>query len=194
MDVSALEYEEWVSFVFDHPVDDPPWHFSDEWAYEVRNPHCVLKHITRLFATAGTIRDQFPLAQLNQGFWFIPGPNGMLWTILLPSIPWEYRKACIQKIISLFDQLLATIKLESATYMWWDSVITYTVWDNKDLVSDKQVLGEIIDIMARLAKHPSEDVRTSALHGAEHLAAIVRKENDSDIDHLLRIHGLASVA
>ena len=198
-DVSRLTYDEWVNFVFDHPVqeafsdrpmDEEPWHFQDEWRYEVSAPERVLEYLGRLFRDPAFLTERFSAAQIDQGFWFIPGPSGFMGLILHQGIAWDKRRTAIHSIADLFELLFAKINLRTACYMWWDSLITYCAWDGRDVISDRVVLREIIAVIARLSANSSEEVQRSCEHGVEHLVAIAEKENDEDLIAMLREHAL----
>jgi len=190
MDISALSYDKWLHFVFDHPVEIEAWHFSNQWDYDIEDPQLVLEYLTRLFEHPEIVKGQFSPEQLDQGFWFIPGPNGFLWLVCSPSIPWVNRRKCIQAIYPLFDRLLGSLDCGASRYMWWDSVFTYCASSNNDIISDKQVLEVVVDVLAKLAKHPSVDVQASARHGIEHLAAIAKAPGNLDIERVLMDCGI----
>lgn len=186
IDISGLSYEEWLSFVFDHPVHEPLWHFSDEWGYDVSNPEKTLGYVTQLFTNPAILLKRFSLPHLEQGFWFLPSANGLMWLILLPSIPWQARLSAIRSIGTLFETFFSQVELGTSIYMWWDSLITYCAWEDKDLITDRGVLREVVAVMAQLASSPSPRVRESVRHGVEHLEAIANKEDDVELKTMLR--------
>ena len=63
--------EEWVRFVFDHPVTEIAWHFDAEAAYLALPPERVACLIAETFERSGELLQPFTDAQLNQGFWFL---------------------------------------------------------------------------------------------------------------------------
>lgn len=205
MDISTLSYDDWLKFVFDHPVHDkwlssgvnrpvgePPWYFLDEWQYDVSDPSLILSYLTRLFRNPTVLLDRFSLPQIDQGFWFIPESEGLMWTILLPNVAWDIRRSAIRSIEDLFELLFAKVKVETATYMWGDSLISSCGVGKIDVISDRAVLREIVDVIAKLNSSSSSEVRHSAQHGIEHLAAIAEKENDLELNGLLKARALSA--
>lgn len=169
MDISKLKYEEWIDFVFNHPVEETPWHFAAESAYETIDPAKVVAHLTRLFTNPAEILSRYTREQIDQGFWFIPGPNGLMWSILDKRVPWEARRACIRATCDLLEQLFGQHDIGSSGYMWWDSLITYSAREGRDVVSDRAVLAEIINTLGQLTKLHSQAARDSAQIGRAHV-------------------------
>lgn len=190
IDLSRLTYDEWLTFVFDHPVHDPFWHSLDEWTYEVSDPGKTLGYLIRLFTNPAMLLRRYSLPHIEQGFWFLPSANGLMWLILVPSIPWQTRLSAIQSIRTLFESFFSQVELGTSIYMWWDSLITYCVWEDKDLLTDRQVLREIITIMTQLSASSALRVRESIKHGVEHLEAIAVKEGDAELNAMLKSAGL----
>jgi hypothetical protein len=190
IDLSQLNYEEWLTFVFDHPVHEPLWYFSDAWNYEVSDPEKALAYVIRLFTNPAILLRRFSLPHIEQGFWFLPSVNGLMWLILLPSIPWQARLSAVHSIKTLFETFFSQVELGTSIYMWWDSLITYCTWEDKDLLTDRELLREIITVMGQLLSNPAPRVRESIRHGVEHLKAIAMKEGDADLTTMLRSAGL----
>lgn len=190
IDLSALSYDNWLNFVFDHPIHEPLWHLSDEWQYEVSSPERVLDYVTKLFTNPAVLIQRFSLPHIEQGFWFLPSQNGLMWLVLVPSIPWPQRYAAIHSIASLFETFFSQVELNTSIYMWWDSFISYCAWEDRDAVTDRNVLKEIVAVMAQLNANPSARVRQSVQHGVEHLRAIASKESDDELAAMLKSSGL----
>ena len=132
-DLRAATLDEFVAFLFDHPVAgfhenpaqqprDEPWYWSDiELAYQATH-NCSL--FERLFAAPQFLLDRFTRGQLNQGFWAAQSGNleGSAFQIVWEStIPLDLRKACISSMFHLYDKLFAVDPLGTCSEMWWDS-------------------------------------------------------------------------
>ena len=192
IDISTLNYDEWLSFVFDHPIHEPLWHFSGEWGYDVSNPEKTLGYITQLFKNPAILLKRFSLPHIEQGFWFLPSPNGLMWLLVLPTIPWEARREAIRSIGTLFNTLFSQVELNNSVYMWWDSLIEYCAWENQDVITDRQVLEEIVAVLSKLNASSSSSVQKSTRHGVGRLQAIANKEADKELDGMLKSFGLIS--
>src|SRR5687768_4791506 len=63
--------DDWVRFVFDHPVTETAWHFDTEAPYLRPSPERPAHLIADAFERCGDLLRLFTDAQLNQGFWFL---------------------------------------------------------------------------------------------------------------------------
>ncbi|HEX5446485.1 MAG TPA: hypothetical protein VFW87_21890 [Pirellulales bacterium] len=178
---TELNFEEWLRFVFDHPVTDPQWYFdidADEWR---GTSSIAADYLTRLFSDPCRWCEGFSDEQLNQGFWFIVGQNGCHGadSFLDAEVPWEIRRQGIEAIGTLFEQLFAkrcsdrlshfdergVRPLNSICYMWWDLFPTFGPSRKPSQASFDAVAMEV---MRRLLEIDSQACQESALHGLGH--------------------------
>jgi len=98
-------FDEWVKFVFDHPVSEPAWYWDDAWNWE-GDPNVLLEYATGLFSSPEFLLQEYSSEQLEQGFWFLLGPAGKLdrW-VWAKEIDWSVRKDCISSMVNVFEQL-----------------------------------------------------------------------------------------
>src|SRR5690349_20406437 len=91
-------FNQWIKYIFDHPVTKPEWYWGDNqnWDHD-EPPAFVISSVTRAFENAEKVLGSFTNAQLNQGFWFLLSPAiyGYFFALLDTTIPWPDRKRCI---------------------------------------------------------------------------------------------------
>ena len=171
LDLRQLNYDQWLRFVFDHPVTriEDAWHFDIEYAADHDQ---VLANCTQMFLKSKVLIGSFNAEQLEQGFWFIPGPNGFMRFLADEDVPWSRRQACIQSIESLFRECFSVMPpWMTSCYMWWDSYVSYCAFGNNELMTDERLLDETFRVLQAILKQP-EHCRRSAVHGLQHLEAL----------------------
>jgi hypothetical protein len=136
-EITDLSFEEWVKYVFDHPVTEPEWHWDIDRDYwnEIKNSALTVSYLTQLFTNPVEALAAYRDAQINQGFWYLVhnACSSYIFTLQDTSVPLKDRLFCIQSIYTLFDKLFATHctpalvhlsedgnPLNSVCYMWWD--------------------------------------------------------------------------
>lgn len=172
-----LSFDAWVRHVFDHPVTQPEWYFTDQvdpWATE---PRMVLGHLTRLFEAPEFLTSAYSRPQLGQGFWYLASAGSEYMRFLHDTAtPWSIRLRTISSIPVLFERLFdrecgdalghldrtGNDPLATICYMWWD--IFPTVPDRPE----KRLTDALVDAMATILYLPSESCQESALHGLGH--------------------------
>lgn len=179
IDIDKLSFEQFIIFVFDHPVEDiqNAWYRGiDEW--EWCDDSTVFEHLLRLFRNPAFLLERYTNEQLDQGFWFIKGPccgflENTLWN---PDIPWSIRKELIDAMGDLYEKLFAINSLDTSSNMWWHTLANdYTSMDGSDIISrgmfpnDPIVQQAIFETLCRIIKLPSRDCQWAALHGMGHL-------------------------
>jgi hypothetical protein len=190
MDISELSFTQWLGFTFDHPVETEPWHFSDDAEYSCSDPAALLAYLTEFFRNPLPLVSRYTSAQIEQGMWFIPGPNGYLWTWLESSVPIRDRTTCIGAVDCLFRDLFEKVPLESSGYMWWDSVITYCCRNGKSVVDDRDVMQAIVSCIAANAASEGAVTKGAGIHGAQHLVKLYLATRDMRLKEMLQSHRL----
>jgi hypothetical protein len=69
-----VSFEDWLRFIFDHPVTDPKWHWEENAPYLEVPPELTVAHITRAFESPRRFLGGYSDAQLNQALWFLIYP------------------------------------------------------------------------------------------------------------------------
>jgi hypothetical protein len=133
---------------------------------------------------------RFTEGQVDQAFWFIPGPNGFIWSILSPEVPFEERRDCIRAIPNLFRTVFCDSQGMTAGYMWWDSVFSYCAIDGKNLATELDVLEEVAAAIVEMTRDECRGARSSGAHGVQHLEKLSRSTGDTRIAAILTKIGL----
>jgi hypothetical protein len=193
--------EQWVAWIFDHPVGEPLW-YDDEKADWWDGPASVtLEYATRLFEDPAGYLETYSDAQLGQGFWFLASPeaSAQLTTILIQQLPWAQRQRCLRAMVSLFEKLFAVRcsprlshlmeqganPLNAACYMWWDHLRDFAQASKK---SHSEVQAEMIKVMTDILNIESDACRESALHGLGHWRSFSPDAVKSIIRKFIAVH------
>lgn len=198
-DLRNATFEEWVDFVFDHPVPESPsyagfaasddddddddgdpgdgdeWYWDDDLAVEV-TPALQVRYMTRLFREPELLLERFSEAQVEQGFWFISGPGGeehfrdYLWD---PDVSWIDRRACILATCSLYERLFTKADLETIPFMFWDCLAheyEFGFRTPSHDAEDARVQDAMFEALSRILRQDDDVAVHAALHGLFHLA------------------------
>jgi hypothetical protein len=176
MDISDIEFQKWVKYVFDHPVTDPAWHFVDDELAELyrweEDPELLVKYLTLLFQNAPELLEPYSDEQVGQAFWYIFGASEYFYEVKNPKIAWNIRRDCIRAIYTLFEQYFAPKlpqisedKLGEACYMWWDVCPLYGKPDENGM---REIDWEVLEVMVKTLNLESKACQQSALHGLGH--------------------------
>lgn len=190
IDITDLTFDEWVEFVFDHPVTDPAWHWSDEWEHYASDGVKLLRYLIRLFREPSFLFEKYSPAQLEQGFWFISGLLCLARFMGLPwqkNLPWKLRRDLIESMFDLFERFFALNALDTSCFMWWDGLAYgYHMTDGKpDDANGARVQQAMFETLKRILYLESRACRMSALHGLGHLK---HPELEKTIDGFLAAH------
>lgn len=106
------DYAGWRRWVFDHPVageGERAWYFAGgEMAFDPEaDAENALLWVTRLFDEANLLPDDFSMAQIGQGLWFLIDPSGSshMFALTNPAIPFARRAKGIASIAALYQGL-----------------------------------------------------------------------------------------
>jgi len=174
IDPNKISFDDWVKFVFDHPVTKPKWYWDPSWSdfweqwSETSDPNKQLRYATRLFRSPAFLLKEYSLEQINQGLsLLIGGPNGFRLADLIWSkkLPWRARKDCILSTVSLFQTLFAKIPEQDVCFMWWDVLRD---WDHR-ADRDPKIRDIMFEALSLVLEIPSPQCQMSALHGLGHL-------------------------
>jgi hypothetical protein len=175
--------DEWVRFVFDHPVKETAWHFDIDAPDLVLPPERAADLIAETFERGAELLRPFTDAQLNQGFWFLvsSGNSNYMCCLTNASVSWPARKRALRAFVPLFREVMATrctpslshldepgTALNSACYMWWDIVLLCPPLDARQ--PREPIHDEVLAVLAELLEIPHDACRESALHGLGHWA------------------------
>jgi len=180
-----LSFEEWLLYVFDHPVDEMKnawyWDMDREWWDEAENPAETVQFLTQTFENAGVLLEPYSDAQLNQGLWFLVSNacSNHMFALMDESVSWPERQRCISSIHQLYEQCFAkrcsshlshvdepgANPLNLVCYMWWDLMPISGMPDNPTHREMDEAILQVMDSTLQLDSIPC---RESALHGLGH--------------------------
>ena len=193
-DLSQLNFEEFVSFLFDHDMEkeeywyhEPALHtfntFNDK---DVSSPSIIVKHMTRLFTEFSAVASRYSLPQINAGIWAMLGYGGFqlekhLW---LPAAPPDERLACIRSMYFVYSDYVAksTVEvMENCFDLWWDAVAS-GFWEQMDFelkinqgdtlslnAEHRALLDAMFETLSKILALPDLRTQGYALHGLGHL-------------------------
>jgi hypothetical protein len=177
--------DEWVRFVFDHPVTETAWHFDVDAPYLTLPAAHAATLIAQAFERSGELLRPFTDAQLNQGFWFLvsSGSSDYLFCLTDASVAWPERRRALRSFLPLFRDVMAArctaslshrgesgSALNSACYMWWDLLPLDGFWQRGR--PPDPIHAEALAVLTEFLEIPHDACRESALHGLGHLALI----------------------
>src|SRR5882762_687773 len=174
IDISQYTFHQFVSFLFDKEVavgpsgKQNPWYWRTEVAH---NPLLTCKHYVRLFLQPTFLLDKFSKAQLEQGFWAIPGSNleCSVNNLLRDSeLSLADKERCIRSMFDLFRHFFAAEPLETSGYMWWDALCYGWHCGNRRRErggDDLELQNVIFDTLSDILALDSEFCQGAALHG-----------------------------
>ena len=175
--VPALDFAEWVQYLFDNPPDYR-W-FDRITAWDDLPSGVLVRYLTRLFMEAGTVLAPFSDVQINQTLWFLVGEGSDgAWVLFDEAVPWAERRACLEATIALFTDCFLTrctptlshldepaSALNSICYMWWD---LFPTWGAPEDPRRAELDALVLSLLERILELPSDACRESALHGLGH--------------------------
>ena len=182
--LTNLTFEEWLAYVFDHPVptgQESEWYWDmerDVW-YEV--PADVIEFLTRAFENAADVFEPYSDAQLKQGLWFLASNacSNHMFALMDASVPWSARERCVASIHQLYEQCFArrcsphlshldeagANPLNSVCYMWWDLI---PIFGKPGDPAQAELDRAILQVMESTLQLDHIACRESALHGLGH--------------------------
>jgi len=187
-ELTDLSFEEWVKYLFDHPVTDPEWYWemNIDWWSESESPAITVSFMTQLFENAGTILAPYSDAQINQALWYIDSEiQGYMYTLRASKVPLDERLRCINSMFNLYQQVFAVrcsqhlshlnrsgepkpeglSVLNSICYMWWDISPLYPDMEVDNL---EQMREAVLNVMRKTLELDSIACQEGALHGLGH--------------------------
>jgi len=192
VDITKLSFEEWVQFVFDHPISKPEWYWAamsddEDGGYGIGDKPVIVRYLTRLFLNPGILRGRYAPEQLEQGFWFIMSHGAFTHLLWDTEIPWPLRKACIESMGELFERFFALVPSDTACFMWWDEM-AYEYYRRDGVprdADDADVQEAMFQTLRRILGLESKACQTSALHGLGHLR---HAQSSKAIEAFISVH------
>lgn len=213
--IQTLTFEQWITFIFDHPLPapgQPNWYDEGEAPDEddrwntYAHPHTVIEYLTRLFEDAPAILASYSEAQIGQGFWYLVNAacSYHLSALLDTSVSWPERKRGIFAIFTLFERFFAArctphlshldapgsdtshiSPLNIICYMWWD-ILPISAQSQES--NQHEIEAACLEVMRLTLDLESDACRESALHGLGHWSYAYRQQVETIIDAWLANH------
>lgn len=206
-----MEYEKWIGFVFDHPVEEPEsrWYWSidaRDWD-EDADPTVTASYLRRLFDDPAFLLKRFSRAQIAQGFDYLltTGASSHMECLINPEVPLPLRTAAVRAMSNLYRGLFAVAcdeayshlaegtcvanELNTVCYMWWDLIVIWPQGTTRGSVDDT-----VLDVLKEILTIPHLACRESALHGLGHgVCEHGRRIREIIDDFLRRTEGIEPV-
>lgn len=182
-----LSYEDWVNYVFDHPIVDPRWWFQDEDSglYQFWDDRAdrtrTLSYLTRFFRAPERVLARFNRTEIDQGLnlLFSASSSSHMAVLDEPALSWEKRRECFDAMVMLYAKLMAPVygndlghlqhcdhdRATYSCYMLWDVVHLWPGMGNPD---DRLISEAVLSVFERVLTLRSEACLESALHGLGH--------------------------
>jgi hypothetical protein len=204
-------FDAWVRYVFDHPVTEPAWHWSedaDTWQHG--SPAEEIAFLTCLFEECDGVLRSYSDAQVAQGVYYVTGRGNLdyLYELRNTDIPFADRLRCIEAMEVLFERLFAArcsphlshlrlvgqpdpeglSPLNGICYMWWDTLpLIGMVYHDPEHPDSEQLDGAVLAVLKRLLKLDAVACQESALFGLAD-CALYDPKADEIIDEFIETH------
>jgi hypothetical protein len=182
--ITEIGFEEWVRFLFDHPVpvgDAKAWYWDTEASLVELGSECEVAYATKLFKRGGEMLVGWNDAQIDQGLWLLIGESSpaAIYSLADTEVAVAKRVACVHAIERLFEQLFVprctphlshldeagSGALNAVCYMWWD---IFPLSAKPRIEERGDIDAACISVMERTLRMPSIACQESALHGLGH--------------------------
>ena len=175
LDLQKASYDEFVTYVFEHPVAD----VDDVWYFESRpdirvDGKIVIAYLTRLLTSADRLIPLFTVPQITQGINFLFGYGSewfgrQLWNGM---VSWPARRACILSIPALYPSIFERYEDDGLGFMLWDT-IAYGYYSGTrnpaENAEDARVQAAMFEALTGMLRSASADTQAAAIHGLGHL-------------------------
>lgn len=181
-------YQDWLSYVFDHPVEEPAWHFSPNAPEFQASDEDSVELLAALFQRAGKDLLVYSDGQVNQGLHFLASPacSGFMFALRDSDVALPRRLEAIRSIFTLYQDCFATRCSQTLSHLDepWASKqspkeprgsdlnpICYSFWcicplTYLEQARDRQALEEaVFSVLARILRIPHRACQEGALMG-----------------------------
>ena len=204
-----ISFDQWIAYVFDHPVTNRQWHFDMTSDYWDGPPADIVVYLTRTFEECETVFWPFSDAQVAQGLNFLISPScsDFAFTLLETDVSLVDRLHCIDAMATLFERYFAlrcsphlsrldvaatpedVSPLNGICYMWWDVLPLHGLIKHRPEHPDAEVLDRaIMVVLRRILMLDSVACQESALFGLA-FWTMYYPEIDEVIDEFIAHHG-----
>lgn len=191
-------YDEWISFIFDHPVTNPEWHWeNDPPTFEVSEADCA-NLIEQTFTHSGRDLTRFTDAQVNQGINFLISPacSGYMSALRDSRVSIDTRLSAIRSIFILYRDCFQARCSETLSHL--DQVsrsdlnpMCYMFWDINPLVCLKGTDEEasladcVFSVLADTLGLPHLACQEAAIHAYGEFSCFYPERVEEAVDAFL---------
>ena len=192
-------YNEWINFVFDHPVEDPAWHWDIDCPMFEGSESDYLELIRLTFMHAGKDLVHFSNAQVNQGICFLASTScsDYMFSLKDSNIDVGLRVEAIESIYLLYKDCFQKRCSESLSHLDHKSSsdlnpICYMFWDVNPLGCLKGVDGEehlkntVFTVLKKTLMLPHLACKESAIHGYGEFHCFYSETVEEAMDEFLK--------
>ncbi len=203
--ITQLSFDEWIRYVFDHPITDPAWYWAGYGFWDpTAEPSITVSYLTSLFANSVTWLSAFSDPQISQGLRYLVSNSlsDHMFALRDGRVPLQQRLKGLQSMYNLFEELFLprcsanlgylgetdrgpANALDSVCYMWWDLLPIHGSTAGPDTPATADT---ILDVLTRSLGLNSDACRESALHGLGHWCYYDPKRIEGIVDQFLAAH------
>jgi hypothetical protein len=173
-DLTLLSYEDWIVFVFDHPVHEnstkEAWYWQDGRDFKSSNASTSVAYLTRMCREMPILSNRFTLPQINQGVWFLFSGFPCTDAIYDRSVPLSTRIDCIKSMFIPFEKIVAgsmVEEMENCFEMWWD-LLSHSLHAAVP-PAEEQLCDAFLMTLTQILRLDDFRCQYYALHGLGHL-------------------------
>jgi hypothetical protein len=186
--VDDLDFEDWVRYCFDRPIEDPQWYWQEDETGALKDWYSpearqLARYLRTLFEDVSTYLRPFTDAQIAQGLYYICSVGSDYFFVARqPPVPHDDQVAWVLAIQQLYAQLFlprcthydghrdsgpeAPHPLNTVCYMFWD----LDRLEGAAMVpGHEHLVDPIFQVLSYALFLPSPACNESALHGLGHL-------------------------
>jgi hypothetical protein len=186
-------YEEWLTHVFDHIVEEPGWYFAGDAPEFAASEIEIAELLGQTFVHSGKDLTKYTDAQVDQGIWYIA--NSHLPAFQSPNVPLAKRLETIGNVFYVYSDCFAKrcsetlghlsqegSPLNSSCYMFWDiASLDYL----KDVPDSRQMQDAALDVLQKILTIEHRACREDAFHGLSGYAFICPERTHEIIDQFV---------
>jgi hypothetical protein len=183
MSIMHPQYQEWIRYVFDHPVTEPHWHLAAEAPQFQTSQEDYAELIRETFSRSGEDLVSFSDAQVNQGIWFLASPteSDFIFSLRDGAVPTPKKVAGIRSIYDLYRDCFAkrctetlghsdepgASDLNQICYMFWDVCPLSYFHEAADAQELEDAIFSVLEDTLRI---PHRACTEAAVHGLGEIA------------------------
>lgn len=171
-------YHEWISFIFEHPVTNPEWHWArDAPTFQASEEDYALL-IGQTFTHSGRDLSRFSDAQVNQGINFLASTacSDYMFALKDSKVSMDTRLSAIRSIFVLYRDCFQPRCTETLSHLGHVprsalNPMCYMFWDINALgclesTDDESALADcVFSVLADTLKLPHLACQEAAIHG-----------------------------